>query len=128
MTVPTRFGVLRLVATLFKVFAWITLVGSILGALGVGVLGSMLQETWVDATLIPALLVDGTSGIIIGVILIASGILTFFSLYAAAEGIQVQLAIEENTRLTAALLLRLDEQNRPAVRPTPTYYGEVVDS
>ena len=128
MTVPTRFGVLRLVATLFKVFAWITLVGSILGALGVGVLGSMLQETWVDATLIPALLVDGTSGIIVGVILIASGILTFFSLYAAAEGIQVQLAIEENTRLTAALLLRLDEQNRPAVRPTPTYYGEVVDS
>jgi hypothetical protein len=128
MTVPTRFGVLRLVATLFKVFAWITLVGSILGALGVGVLGSMLQETWVDATLIPALLVDGTSGIIIGVILIASGIFTFLSLYAAAEGIQVQLAIEENTRLTAALLLRLDEQNRPAVRPTPTYYGEVVDS
>lgn len=128
MTVPTRFGVLRLVATLFKVFAWITLVGSILGALGVGVLGSMLQETWVDATLIPALLVDGTSGIIIGVLLIASGILTFLSLYAAAEGIQVQLAIEENTRLTAALLLRLDEQNRPAVRPTPTYYGEVVDS
>lgn len=128
MTVPTRFGVLRLVATLFKVFAWIILVGSILGALGVGVLGSMLQETWVDATAIPALLVDGTSGIIIGVILIASGILTFLSLYAAAEGIQVQLAIEENTRLTAALLLRLDEQNRPGVRPTPTYYGEVMDS
>ena len=128
MTVPTRFGVLRLVATLFKVFAWITLVSSILGALGVGVLGSMLQETWMDATLIPMLLVDGSSGIVIGVILIASGILTFLSLYAAAEGIQVQLAIEENTRLTAALLLRLDEQNRPAVRPTPTYYGEVVDS
>lgn len=128
MTVPTRFGVLRLVATLFKVFAWIILVGFILGALGVGVLGSMLEETWVDATLIPALLVEGTSGIIIGVILIASGILTFLSLYAAAENIQVQLAIEENTRLTAALLLRLDEQNRPGIRPTPTYYGEVVDS
>lgn len=128
MTVPTRFGVLRLVATLFKVFAWITLVSSILGALGVGVLGSMLQETWMDATLIPMLLADGSSGIVIGMILIASGILTFLSLYAAAEGIQVQLAIEENTRLTAALLLRLDEQNRPAVRPTPTYYGEVVDS
>ncbi|MCB0115240.1 MAG: hypothetical protein R2873_00875 [Caldilineaceae bacterium] len=127
MTVPTRFGVLRLLATLLKVIAWIILIGSILGALGVGVLGSLLQQTWFDATFVPALLLDGTSGMIVGAVLIAGGILTFLSLFAAAESIQVQLAIEENTRLTAALLLRSDEQNRPAVRPTPTYYGEVVD-
>ncbi len=127
MTVPTRFGVLRLLATLFKVIAWITLIGSIVGALGVGVLGSLLQETWFNEAFVPAFLVDGTSGIIVGVVLIVSGILAFLSLFAAAESIQVQLAIEENTRLTAALLLRLDEQNRPVGRVTPTYYGEIVE-
>lgn len=127
MTVPTRFGVLRLLATLFKVLAWIILIGAILGALGVGVLGSLLQENWFNEAFVPAFLVDGTSGIIVGVVLIVSGIVTFLSLFAAAESIQVQLAIEENTRLTAALLLRLDEQNRPVSRVTPTYYGEIVE-
>ncbi len=127
MTVPARFGVLRLLATLFKVMAWIVLIGSILGALGIGLLGSLLEQTWFDAGLIPMWLIEGAGGIVFGLVVILAGIISFLALFAAAEVIQVQLAIEENTRLTAALLLRLDEQNRPVEYATPTYYGEVVE-
>jgi hypothetical protein len=127
MTVPARFGVLRLVATLLKIIAWVVLVLAILGALGLGLLGPLLSESLIDGALLPASLVEGASSIIAGVILLVAGIAAFIFLFATAEGIQVQLSIEENTRLTAALLLRLEEENRPDQAQTYTYYGEVVD-
>lgn len=127
MTVPPRFGVLRLVSTLLKTMAWIILVLSILGALLIGLLTPMLGETLGDLPLLSELLVDSGAGIIAGLVLVISGVVTFLSLFAAAETIQVQLAIEENTRLTAALLLRLDEANGPVETQRYTYYGEVVE-
>jgi hypothetical protein len=107
--------------------AWIILVLSILGALMIGLLGPMLGETLLDPVLWAALETDSAAGIIAGLMLVIFGVITFLSLFAAAESIQVQLAIEENTRLTAALLLRLDEQNQPAETQPYTYYGEVVE-
>jgi hypothetical protein len=128
MTVPSRFGVLRLIATLLKVMAWIVLVFSILGALMFGVIGALVRQTVADLPLLAQLLVlDETSGIVLGLVMIISGIISFLSLLAAAEGIQLQLAIEENTRLTAALLLRLDAENRTVEEQPYTYYGEVVE-
>lgn len=125
MTVPARFGVLRLIATLFKVLAWIVLIGSILGALALGLLGPLIRQSLVDADLMAAL--GDSGGVIAGLLLITLGILGFLSLFATGENIQLQLAIEENTRLTAALLLRLDEENRPAEATPYTYYGQVVE-
>jgi hypothetical protein len=127
MTVPTRFGILRLISTLLKTIAWIILVLSILGALMIGLLGPMLGEALLDQTILAALAVDSAAGIIAGLMLVIFGVVTFLSLFAAAESIQVQLAIEENTRLTAALLLRMDEENHPAETQPYTYYGEVVE-
>ena len=44
MTVPKRFDLLRFVATMLKVFAWITLVLSILSAIGVVLAGGQMRE------------------------------------------------------------------------------------
>jgi hypothetical protein len=125
MTVPARFGILRLIATLFKVLAWIVLVFSILGALIFGVVGSMVRQA---ATFLPeALILDETSGVILGLLMIIMGVIGFLTLLAGAEGIQLQLAIEENTRLTAALLLRLEAQNPEVEERSYAYYGDVVE-
>jgi hypothetical protein len=125
MTVPARFGVLRLIATLMKVLAWIVLVFSILGALVLGVIGGMARQA---TTFLPAIIfLDETSGVILGLVMIITGIIGFLILLASAEGIQLQLAIEENTRLTAALLLRLESENREVEERPYTYYGEVVE-
>ncbi len=132
MSVPQRFGVLRLIGTLLKVVAWIVLVGSILLALTAGLAGPIARQFLGDAGLQAELLSMGSAGgLIVGVLLMVTGIVLFLSLYAAGENIFLQLAIEENTRMSAALLLRAAEEKTSAVAPSTTrqtYYGEVLDS
>ncbi|RLT44999.1 MAG: hypothetical protein DWI57_01825 [Chloroflexi bacterium] len=111
MSVPQRFGVLRLIGTLLKVMAWIVLISSILLALAVGLAGPIARQFLGDAGLQPDLLVLGSAGgTIAGVLLMLIGVVIFLSFYAAGESIFLQLAIEENTRMTAALLLRAAEK------------------
>ena len=132
MSVPQRFGVLRLTGTLLKVVAWIVLVGSILLALTAGLAGPIARQFLGDAGLQAELLSMGSAGgLIVGVLLMVTGIVLFLSLYAAGENIFLQLAIEENTRMSAALLLRAAEEKTSAVAPSTTrqtYYCEVLDS
>ena len=112
MSVPQRFGVLRLIGTLLKVLAWIVLVSSILLALLAGLAGPIARQFLGDAGLQPELLALGApGGLIAGVLLMLAGVVIFLSLYAAGENIFLQLAIEENTRMTAALLLRAAEKS-----------------
>jgi hypothetical protein len=49
------------------------------------------------------------------------GVIYFVIFYAFAEGISMQLAMEENTRLTAALLLRMHQESQPDTRATGAY-------
>lgn len=132
MSVPQRFGVLRLIGTLLKVMAWLVLVGSILLALTAGLAGPIAREFLGDAGLQADLLALGSAGgLIAGVLLMVAGIVLFLSLFAAGENIFLQLAIEENTRMSAALLLRAAEEKTSATAPSTTrqtYYGEVMDS
>lgn len=118
MSVPKRFGVLRVMGTLLKVIAWIVLIITILGAIGVifssmsgdlltNLLGSALPPNLL-ATLGPA------GGILAGVGLLIGGLIYFLILYASGESIHLQLALEENTRLTAALLLRMHQESHTA--------------
>jgi hypothetical protein len=128
MTVPSRFGVLRLIANLLKILAWVTLILAILGALGVGLLGAVVRQGLADEALLTFLLLIGDgAGLILALGLGFSGLMTFLGLYAGAESILVQLAIEENSRMTAALLLRLEERENPSTppgsSPYETYYG-----
>jgi hypothetical protein len=121
MSVPKRFGVLRLVGTLLKVIAWIFLILSILGAIGLGLVGSNLQipantTLPIDSATLTAL--GPVGGILAGIGLLIFGLIYFLLLYASGESLHLQLAVEENTRLTAALLLRMhqDTQQEPAPR------------
>lgn len=101
-----RFKVLRILATLLKVIAWILLVVGILGAvaavaggaLGGGVLGDTLES------LSGGVVVGLLGGIAAGAGLLLGAVLQFVMLYAAGEAISVTLAIEENTREAAYYL------------------------
>lgn len=123
MSVPKRFGVLRVLGTLLKVIAWIVLIVSILGAIGLGLTsmsGDMLTSA-LSTTVPPETLAAfaGAGGILIGIAFLIGGIIYFLLLYAAGESLHLQLALEENTRLTAALLLRMhQESHQPDARST----------
>jgi hypothetical protein len=117
MTVPKRFGVLRIVGWVLKVFAWIVLVLSILfailtaiasGGSGLQLLGDLLPATNPLATLLSST----AGGVMAGLIVLLGGVLYFLLLYAAGESFHLQLALEENTRLTAALLLRMHQESQ----------------
>ncbi len=115
MTVPKRFGVLRFFGTLLKVIAWIVLILSILSAIGVALAGGSLMDSLGPALGDQAGLagVIGTGGgILVGLFILILGLIYFLVLYVSGESLHLQLAVEENTRLTAALLLRMHQEGQ----------------
>lgn len=115
MTVPKRFGVLRFFGTLLKVIAWIVLIVSILMAIGAAVAGSTLVDTLGSALGDQAALAGPLAaggGIIAGIFILIMGLIYFLVLYVSGENLHLQLAVEENTRLTAALLLRMHQEGQ----------------
>jgi hypothetical protein len=118
MTVPKRFGVLRIWGWLLKILAWIILIVSILGAIGAVAAPNSLSQLFSAAPTNPAvsLLSTQVGGIILGVVSLLFGIIYFLLIFAAGEQIHMQLAIEENTRLTAALLLRMHQESQQDTR------------
>jgi hypothetical protein len=100
-----KFRVLRIIGTLWKVLAWITLVIGVLSSFGIllaGILGSgglVLRYFGQDPGVMPGAIsaVSGIVGFITGLI---ASIIYFLILYAVGELIFLLLAIEENTRLT----------------------------
>jgi hypothetical protein len=104
-----KYGVLRVVATIFKILAWIVLV--------VGLLGACVS---IAASAVPGLLGAGarnnplgigSEGLIVGLAtglgVIFLAVLYFLFLYAFGELIYLLIALEENTRLTAERLHQL---------------------
>jgi len=119
MTVPRRFGVLRFIGTLLKVIAWIVLILAILGAIGIGLAGSQVGPLLTRANpALSGLFATAAGGIVAGVVGLLLGLIYFLILYASGERIHMYLAIEENTRLTAALLLRMHQDSQQETRPT----------
>ena len=94
-----KYRVLRIVATIWKVLAWIVLVVSVLGGCGTLALaalgGAAARST--DFGLGGGLI----GGLFAALVAIFLGVLYFVSLYAFAELVDVMLALEENTRATA---------------------------
>lgn len=124
MSVPKRFGVLRVMGTLLKVIAWIFLILAILIAIGLGLtaMSGDLLTNLLGGVLPPDLLVNlgPAGGIVAGIGVLILGVLYFLLIYAAGESIHLQLALEENTRLTAALLLRMHQESHQS-DPRATY-------
>lgn len=115
MTVPKRFGVLRFFGTLLKVIAWIVLILSILSAIGLALAGGTMIEQLGPALGDQAALASTLGlggGIAIGLFALIMGLIYFLILYVSGESLHLQLAVEENTRLTAALLLRMHQEGQ----------------
>ncbi len=118
MAVPKRFAVVRFFGVFMKIVAWIVLVLSILGAVGVVLLGQSSSMANIAANSAPFLtdLMGYGAGASMGVLgalaMIVGGIINFLLLYLIGETFHMALAMEENTRLTAALLLRMHQESR----------------
>jgi hypothetical protein len=121
MTVPKRFGVLRFFATLLKVFAWIILVVFVLSAIPLVLVGTVPPESMgvASGNLLGVDLsqVAQGGGIIGGIAALLLGLLNFLILYVVGESVHMQIAVEENTRLTAALLLRMHQDGQADSTP-----------
>jgi hypothetical protein len=123
MTVPKRFDILRFVGGLLKILAWISLILSILSAIGVVLLPQLMNIGGLIGDNGQLALATGTGAIFTGLFVLIGGLLNFVFLYALGEFVLLQLAIEENTRLTAALLLKMHQDSQPEPAPTPAYTG-----
>lgn len=113
-----RYKVLRFVATLWKILAWITLGLGVLGSFGAllgGILGAAGPQFWRNLGLNPALF--GSGGVVVGIIGFLVGLIVtafqFVVLYATGELFSVLIAIEENTRATQLHLQRLGQRSTP---------------
>ena len=116
MTVPKRFPAVRFFGTFMQVVAWIMLVVSILGAIGLALIGSasLLGNFAIDTMPFVGGLTSsaiGASGIAGGLGILVFGLFNFLVFYVIGQMIHLQLAVEENTRLTAALLLRMHQES-----------------
>lgn len=115
MAVPKRFGVLRLVGTLLKFLAWLVFVLAIVLGIIAGALSSVpALASFVQGLPIPVLsdLLANGSGLLVGIGLFLAGLLYWLLLYSAGENLLLRVAVEENTRLTAALLLRMHQDSQ----------------
>jgi len=95
-----RFTALRVIGTVFKILAWISLILGIISAVGTLILGFTLsgQEGLFGLELGSSL--AGIAGFVVLLIIAAFG---FLVLYAGGESVYVFLSVEENTRRTAYL-------------------------
>jgi uncharacterized membrane protein len=95
-----KFRALRTVSVVFKVLAWITLIGGILGALGAIIMGAVggaaLARTPELRNLMP--LMGGSGGIIAGILsglgILIGSLIGFVLFYAYAELVYLIIAIE----------------------------------
>jgi lysylphosphatidylglycerol synthetase-like protein (DUF2156 family) len=116
MTVPKRFDILRFFSGLMKVLAWINLVLAILAAIGVALGGTQLGQMMQASGVGEASTLSGIGGIILAVAILLGGLFYFVVFYAMGELISLLVATEENTRLSAALLLKMHQESQVDTR------------
>jgi hypothetical protein len=93
MNVTRRYGLLRVIATILKVLAWVILIAGIVGVVaGLGAAGGMTAEMGV----LKGLLTAGSWALPV------LAIVWFVQLYAFGSIIALLIDIEENTRLMAS--------------------------
>jgi hypothetical protein len=118
MTVPKRFDFLRFISALLKVFAWIVLILSILGAISTALFSTQMGSILGDQVGEYGWLFGGIGAIMSAVFVLFFGFIYFAALFALGESIGLNLAVEENTRMTAALLLKMQQDSQVDTRPT----------
>ncbi|SRR5258708_39230624 len=113
-----KYGALRVISNLYKVIAVIIFLLAILGTIGsaISLITTTSRYTGFSVEMTPLMLIGIAE--ILGILL--GGIIAAISLYAFANLIDLLIATEENTRMTAALLNRLGRPLQPPSRPAPT--------
>jgi hypothetical protein len=116
-----RFTALRVIGTVFKVLAWISLIGGILGAVLALIAGITMGS---QDNLLGLDLAGPLGGIAMFIAVLIGAIFNFLALYAAGEAIYLALAIEENTRRTAYINQQQYMGSGYAAPPVATPYDE----
>ena len=95
-----RFTALRVIGTVFKILAWISLILGVITAIGMLIVGVTLSG---QEGLLGLELGSSLAGIALFVVLLIIAVFGFLTLYAIGESVYLFLSIEENTRRTAYL-------------------------
>jgi hypothetical protein len=114
-----RYGVLRIIATIYKVLGILIGIASVLGALGIcglSAIGGAAARSFEGG---PNAAGGIVGGVLAGLVVILGGAIYSLTLYALGDGISLLLALEENTRLTAALLQQSTRGAAPAMPAQP---------
>jgi hypothetical protein len=111
-----RFTALRIIGTLFKILAWISLILGLVAAIGMLIVGFILggQQGPLGLQLNGPL-----AGIAMFVVALIVTIISFLSLYAVGEFVYLALSIEENTRRTAYLAQQQYTAAQTTYAPVP---------
>ncbi len=100
-----KYGVLRIIATINKIIAWIVLVLGVLGGCVSLVVGLLPGLTATSSRTAPALLMGGlAAGLVTSVGAIFFAVLYFLVFYSFGEMIYLLIDLEENTRATVEQL------------------------
>lgn len=111
-----RFTALRVIGTVFKILAWISLIFGLLVAVALLVLGFTLSGEQGPLGLD---LGGPLAGIAMFVVSLISSVIGFLTLYAIGESVYVFLAIEENTRRSAFIAQQQYTSYPTGYPPTP---------
>ena len=98
-----RYGVLRIIATVYTVIGAIIAVIAVLVAL-LACIGGAAFSSFSGSNGLPNTGSGAVGGIFAGIVILIFGIIYALIFYGLGEGISVFLALEENTRITATLL------------------------
>ncbi len=90
MSVPHKYGVVRAIAFILKLLAWVALVAGLATAIGIAVGGGSGANTLVDTV--------RSLGMVVGPLV---GIVWFVQLFALGSVLSLLVDIEENTRWLA---------------------------
>lgn len=118
-----RFTALRVIGTVFKILAWITLILGLLTAVGMLILGFTLSG---ETGLLGLSLGSPLAGVAMFVAFIIMAVFGFLTLYAVGESVYLFLSIEENTRRTA-FLAQQQYTSYQAPYPPPMTQGDLED-
>ncbi len=102
-----KFKVLRIIGSIYKILGIIAAAVTVLMALGVclsSVLGGAMMTQFERQMGMGGLLGGALGGVVIGGFVLLGGAVYTLMLYGIGEGIFLLLALEENTRTTAALM------------------------
>jgi hypothetical protein len=112
-----RFKILRFIGTVYKILGIIATVGTIIGSVGIclttflgGAAMARVQEQLGEAVVAPRFLGGVTGGLIASGFVLLYGAIMALLLYGIGEGIYLLIALEENTRATAAYLQQFSQE------------------